>query len=124
MDEGVKAYFTVSFKEIVLDPEVSKSRAKRLDGISREPDSIRAFLLGQVGKHDNCGTEINLGALLDYAYQVFAEAQTLIGGRVILLECEDSAGLVTHYERHGFERLQSNGLLQMVRIFDGVTHDS
>jgi len=121
MDHGVKAYFTLSFKEIILDATcVSKSKAKKLDGISKNADNIRAFLLGQIGKADTCGPEIKLDTLMNYVYQLLAEAQGLVGGRVILLECEDNDKLISLYENCGFERLQSNDFVQMYKIFDGI----
>lgn len=121
MDHGVKAYFTLSFKEIILDATcVSKSKVKKLDGISKNADNIRAFLLGQIGKADTCGPEIKLDTLMNYVYQLLAEAQGLVGGRVILLECEDNDKLISLYENCGFERLQSNDFVQMYKIFDGI----
>lgn len=121
MDHGIKAYFTLSFKEIILDAtNVSKSKAKKLDGISKNAENIRAYLLGQIGKADTCGPEIRLSALMNYVYQLLAEAQGLVGGRVILLECEDNNKLISLYKNCGFERLQSNDLVQMYKIFDGI----
>lgn len=47
----ILAYFSVSFKELVVDGiDLSKSRVRQLDGISKKAERIRAFLIGQLGK--------------------------------------------------------------------------
>jgi hypothetical protein len=100
----ILGYFSVSFKELLLEDTVlSKSRIKQLDGISKNAERIRAFLIGQIGK--NTGLEknpVNLLKLLDEVYSVVSAAKALVGGRIIILECEDSPKLIELYERQGF----------------------
>lgn len=76
---------------------------KKLDGINKNAERIRAFLIGQIGKNtDIKGNPLQLSQLLNEVYGVVAAAKALVGGRVIILECEDSPRLIKHYERHGF----------------------
>lgn len=105
----VLAYFSVSFKELLLDGvAVSKSQVKNMDGINKNADRIRTFLIGQIGKnHGVDGNPIGLGAILEEIYSVIADAQALIGGRTVILECEDNEGLIRLYQQHGFRLIEN-----------------
>lgn len=107
----ILAYFSLSFKELILEgTNISKSKVRQLDGISKRAERIRAFLIGQIGKNtaviDN---PISLGYILDETYSVISEAKALIGGRVIILECEDCQKLIQLYEQHGFTLIETLG---------------
>lgn len=105
----ILAYFSVSFKELVLDgASISKSKVRQLDGISKNAERIRAFLIGQIGKNTGINDNtISLSAILDEIYSVIAAAKALIGGRVIILECENSQTLIQLYEQHGFTLIET-----------------
>ena len=103
------AYFSVSFKELVLQGTgLSKTKVRSLDGISKNAERIRSFLIGQLGKNtaikDN---PIGLTDILNEAYAVFAAAKQLIGGRIVILECENIPELIAYYERHGFSMIET-----------------
>lgn len=67
---------------------------------------VRSFLIGQLGKNQAVDKNpINLEKLLDQLYPFIFEARKLIGGRAIILECEDNNKLVSLYEKHGFTRI-------------------
>ena len=105
----ILGYFAVSFKELLLDGmSLSNSRVKQLDGISRRAERIRAYLIGQIAKNtaltDN---PIGLSDLLEEVYAVISAAQTLVGGRVVILECEDVPKLIGLYEKHGFTLIKT-----------------
>ncbi len=53
------------------------------------------------------GNPIGLADILNEAYAVFAAAKQLIGGRVIILECENIPELIAYYERHGFALIET-----------------
>jgi hypothetical protein len=97
----------VSFKEIVLETaSISKSQRKRLDGFSKNAERIRAFLIGQIGKNQALeNNPITLDHILDEIYLIIHDARELIGGRVIILECENEPSLIELYEKHGFKLL-------------------
>ena len=97
----------MSFKEIILETKtVSKSQRKRLDGFSKNAERIRAFLIGQIGKNQAFeNNPITLDDILNEIYLIIHEARELIGGRVIILECENEPSLIALYERHGFKLL-------------------
>ena len=61
--------------------------------------------------------------ILEHAYSVFRQAQHLIGGRVILVECEDNEKLINLYKGNGFEYLQKDDhLVQLTKVFDPQRH--
>lgn len=87
---------------------VSKSQRKRLDGFSKNAESIRAFLIGQIGKNQALeNNPITLDHILNEIYLIIYDARALIGGRVIILECENQQSLVELYEKHGFKLLET-----------------
>lgn len=118
----IVAYFSLSFKEITLvDSGLSLSAIKKLDGFSKQAERVKAFLIGQIGKNSAVDDNpINLQLILDEIYTVIDEARALIGGRAIILECEDIATLIQHYERHGFKRIPTidplKGLVTMYTV--------
>jgi hypothetical protein len=103
------AYFSVSFKELILEGTgLSKTKIRSLDGISKNAERIRSFLIGQLGKNMAInGNPIGLADILNEAYAVFVAARQLIGGRVIILECENIPELIAYYERHGFALIET-----------------
>lgn len=108
-DSGeILAYFSLSFKELILDNvKISKTKRQQLDGISRTAEKVKAFLIGQIGKNtlivDN---PISLALILQEIYAVLSEAQELIGGRIIILECENNERLLQLYKCHGFTLIE------------------
>jgi len=118
-ENGIAAYFSLSFKEISIeDSQLSKGQIKKLDGISKNAEKIRVFLIGQIGKNYTHEHQINLEDILQSVYSVLQEVQTSIGGRVILLECDDNERLISLYKKHDFQVLQKQDLVQMYFIFD------
>ena len=111
------AYFTLTFKEIALTATVSGSQRKALDGFSKNAQQIRAFLIGQLGKnHSISPNTLSLETILnDGIYPILVDAQRLLGGRVVMLECENTPSLIKLYERADYKLLQTSELAQMVR---------
>ncbi|WP_409525651.1 hypothetical protein [Nitrincola sp. MINF-07-Sa-05] len=110
----------MSFKELVLENTgLSKSKILKLDGISKNAERIRSFLIGQLGKNASVGgNAITLADILNEAYAVFAAAKELIGGRVIILECENIPALISYYERHGFSLIETiNGESNLMTLY-------
>lgn len=119
VDWGICAYFSISFKEIEIQQScISKSTIKKLDGISKSALRIRAFLLGQIAKNSKANNPICLHDILEVIYAVLKDVQHTIGGRVLLLECEDNIKLVQLYEKHGFSILQKDDYVQMYQLFE------
>ena len=63
-------------------------------------------MIGQIGKNSQIpNNSIKLDTILNEIYSVIAQAQALIGGRVIILECENNQSLISLYEKHGYKLL-------------------
>ncbi len=123
MTKGILGYISLSFKEVILQPETkeNKSEVKRLNGISKNAEDVKVFLLGQLGKNDSVeNDELDLSRILDLVYEVILSAQKLVGGRVLLLECQNIPKLIKAYEGCGFKILQTQKLVQMYRFVDNL----
>ena len=66
--------------------------------------SISLPLIGQLGKNYTNGYDkINYGRyIIKFACDKIREAQELMGGRFVFLECEDKPELKEFYESNGF----------------------
>ena len=82
---------------------------KKLDGQSKSATKLNAILIGQIGK--NFAIEensISLADILEITYGVIHEVRALIGGRSVIVECEDTDKLTALYKKHGFKKLEMN----------------
>jgi hypothetical protein len=106
---NILGYFSLSFKELsVKQFQVSKTKIRRLDGISKEADKINTYLIGQIGKnYSDVNNTLNLKNIMESVWVVINEARALIGGRVVILECQNIDKLVALYETEGFTLLVS-----------------
>jgi hypothetical protein len=107
-DNGdILPYFALSFKEVSLEQtNLSKSKIKQLDGINKNSEKVRAYLIGQIAKNFAVlSNSITLSLILDEVYAIIAEAKALVGGRAIILECEKNDKLIALYQANGFEIL-------------------
>lgn len=102
-------YFALSNKNIAVKKRnVSNSTYKRIyqfsDNAERDTCVIAAILIGQLGKNYNAGNDtlIDGDELLQMAIDKVKEAQDIIGGRFVYLECEDKEKLIQFYQRNNF----------------------
>ena len=59
-------------------------------------------IYSQLGKNENYSTLISGDELLSLACLEVEKAQSIVGGKVVYLECEDTPKLKDFYERNGF----------------------
>lgn len=121
------AYFSISIKQVDLyDGCLSKSKVRSIDGINKKAQTAIAYLIGQLGKNSVVNVpHICLQDILDEVFAVIHEAQKLVGGRMILLECENTKELVDLYLGHGFEVIsmdmdKPDALVQMYMVVTGT----
>jgi len=94
---------------------------KKLDGICKNSDRVNAYLIGQLGKNDSINDNlINLELILEEAYTLIDKANQLVGGRVIILECEKVAKLVSLYQSAGFNILIDNPAERLITMYTFV----
>lgn len=104
-EQQITAYFSLSFK--TLDLNISRTLWKKLSNGLGENGKIKAFLIGQIGKNDLVKSEINLGDILNTAFEKIYLAKQNVGGRVVILECEDNPKLIALYEKYGFKIIET-----------------
>jgi len=116
-------------KQGILDKAISFFYCERNKDIenfikngSRGYDStaVIVYLIAQLAKNDLYRSEIKGEEILDRAINIIERSQKLVGGRIIMVECENKGSLLKFYEEHGFKSLQvnrSNGLIQLIRNY-------
>lgn len=106
----IVGYFAIAnkgtnIKKIALS-ETKRKRLLKFAIYDKESKnySVALPLIGQIGKNynNNYNSLITGDILLKLACDKIKEAQELIGGRFIFLECEDKPKLQSFYESNGF----------------------
>lgn len=115
----ILAYFSLSFKEVKLQTDkMSKSEIKNLDGINKNANHIRVFLIGQIGKNSLIThNPISLADILLQINKVLLKTKELIGGRAVILECQPIDKLLNLYHEHGFKALRVVDDSQMKTLY-------
>lgn len=132
----IVGYFSLANKSVRIKKEkLSGQKRKRLARFAIDNDDSKWFtvslpLIGQLGKNYCNGYNdlISGDTLLKMAFDKVYEAQRILGGRFVFLECEDKPKLKDFYTENGFvcfgkrnlerdERDKNAGeyLLQMLR---------
>ena len=104
----ILGYFTLSLKVLILPDQLSIRDRKELDGFRGKIHGIPireipCFLIGQLAKNTSIiNNPISGKRLLDYANSIIKSATSLIGGRFILIECQDNPKLIEFYRLNGY----------------------
>ena len=105
----IDAYVTLATKAVDISEMTSKGKRKMLGNYPGRDDmkTISAFLIGQLGRSENCDKqEVSGEDLLNECYSVFKRARALVGGVVIVLECREHM-FDKFYARQGFKKLRN-----------------
>lgn len=116
----ILAYYTLSLKSIDFDESVSKSVIKSIDGFSKDVSSIAVILIGQLGKNSIYKNKIIGKELLSLALGTVYSAKDILGGRICLLETEDTEcneKVVDFYRDNGFKILQHDKTDRFIQMF-------
>lgn len=105
-------YFTIANKYIIVNPKsISNTLRRRIQKFSMPKAGdgnmvITAPLIAQLGKNFSNGYNalITGDELLKLALEKVQEAQRILGGKFVYLECEDLPCLVDFYSENGFVR--------------------
>ena len=106
----IVGYFSTTNKAInIKNPILSKTKRKRLLKFAQYDNVFKAYtialpLIGQIGKnyYNGYNTLISGDTLLKLACDKIKDAQDVLGGRFVFLECEDKPQLKDFYESNGF----------------------
>ena len=108
--EVIVGYFSLTYKVTRIKKNMlSNATRKRLGKFAENDESNKYFLIslpliGQIGKNyrNNYNKLINGDVLLKLACDKVKEAQYILGGKFVFLECEDIPRLKEFYESNGF----------------------
>lgn len=104
-------YYTLSNKFFCIDKDAfpSKNLRKRISKFAQYDSTIRRYtlsapLIGQLGKNYTNGynTLITGDELLELALEKVKEIHSILGGKIVYLECEDKERLIEFYSNNGF----------------------
>lgn len=106
----ILAYFTLASKIIrIARKSLSKTLQKRLSKFAVYDAGTHSYtlsmpLIAQLGKNykENLNKNITGDELLEIACRKVREAQLLVGGKFVYLECEDKIKLTDFYSKNGF----------------------
>lgn len=121
-------YFTLASKYFHVDSKDLNAKWKRRVNRFGAYDSgikkriITAPLIGQIGKNfqDRYNELIRGDELLKIACDMVRRSQSIVGGKLVYLECEDTPKLKSFYEENGFIEFGKRDLEEKEgRIFKG-----
>ena len=108
-------YFTLALKTLEIPAGIlSKSATKKIErmcvlNISDNSYRPPAYLIAQLGKNfcKDISIKIDGSVLLQIANDTIRNIQSLIGGVISFLECENNEKLIAFYNKNGFVELGS-----------------
>lgn len=110
LEEGefvILAYFSLAQRTIDLGELSNKKRRKLLGSYPGRDKlkSISAFLIGQLGRCEDCSsTDLSGQQLLDECYHAISLAAKIVGGKLLVLECREHM-YEKFYKNQGFKKL-------------------
>lgn len=119
---SILAYFTLSLKSFkVHNKKVKSTLRKKMDGFNKKAIKFESFLIGQLGRNDTIkSSELPGKDLLNMAISFISRAQKIVGGRIVLIDCENNDKLIKFYEENDFILIQDHSeksnFVQMIRV--------
>ena len=118
----IVGYFSIALKILSLNKKLLPAQRKKITGRMDDGKKVASFLIGQLSRSDGYSTEQLPGAEILYkAMDIISKIHERIGGRLVLLECDNKANLRNFYESNDFHYLQMQSnkehLIQMIRLF-------
>ena len=111
----IVAYFSIALKTLIIPQTLSNSKIKRIDGFSKDAKESIVYLIGQLARDDNYSSEAIRGAdILARALNIISDIKDKIGGKVVLVECEDRKKVIDFYLENEFERLPEHSENELI----------
>ena len=118
----ILGYFSLALKVLTVPDEISNRKRILLDGLSAKFKGkpilhFPVYLIGQLAKNDMNKDQIEGNEIMSFAIDIIKEAQKNVGGRVVLIECNDNKKLKKFYSDTGFEIINKDNednQLQMI----------
>lgn len=131
-EQKIAGYFSIAMKWFSLEPKrlsLSSAERKRITRHGQYDKLLRRYqitapLIAQLGKNfsGGCAELITGDELLHLAIEKVGQAQAIVGGRVVYLECEPVPSLVDFYERNGFVQFGERELERADRALHKKSH--
>lgn len=116
-------YYAIAVKQISMVNNVSINNRKKISGYANKKECA-IYLIGQLGKNykDNIDKKhlITGKELIRMAIEKILLAHQIIGGRAIVVECEDKCQLRQFYESMGFALVDKDKTDQLLRYYIGI----
>lgn len=119
----IAAYFTLAIQVLKVPEAYSNRKRIKLDGISSKRNNkpiseFPVYLIGQLAKNDKYTNEINGSEVVENALAMILKAQHAVGGRIVLVECFDNEKLIKFYIKNGFEIINKDTMVQLIRVIE------
>ncbi|OIJ14281.1 hypothetical protein BKP37_08890 [Anaerobacillus alkalilacustris] len=122
----ILAYFTLALQVLKIPEDLlSRRKTKVFDGFSAKIGGEKitefpAILIGQFGKNELFLGSLTGNEMMQYCLYTLMEGQARLGGRIVMLECQDIPYLIDFYSQFGFFKIEKDyeegELLQMIKI--------
>ena len=117
-NKGVMGYFSIGITYLLTN-RLDKAVVKFLDGYTDETIAIPCYLVGQLGKNDECKGKIG-DFLLDDALKIIDKSQDSLSGRFVLIDAVNDSKVLNFYEQNSFivlENSTSSKSIKMVKPY-------
>ena len=118
---NIVAYFSIALKTLIIPQTLSNSKIKKIDGFSKDAKDSIVYLIGQLARNDGYNTEAITGAeILARALNIISDIKDKIGGKVVLVECEDQKKVIDFYLENDFERLPEHSENELINAIKEI----
>lgn len=123
-DPTIAGYFSLTLKSFQIEGPVSNTLYKNIFGTKKPSDSNKeqkhfpTYLISQLGRNTSKFTNDILPGdiILQLAFSEIKRAQSITGGRTMVVECADIPCLIDFYERNGFRRFHTYPITGYIRF--------
>lgn len=109
------AYLSIALSNTKLNPDVSNTMKKRMDGIFKN-DEAPCYLIGQIAKNDRYPGEIDGRDLIECAIKIIRIGHKAVGGRFIRVDIKNNEKLIRFYEENGFNRFTASARADLIPL--------
>lgn len=113
-NKKIKAYFSIGITYL-LTKQLDRDMVRFLDGYTYKSVAIPCYLVGQLGKSDECKIKIG-NFLLDEAISIIDSAQSTLGGRFVLVDSLNNERVIKFYEKNSFLPLERDSFAKSIKM--------
>ena len=110
----IEAHFSIGITYL-LTKDIDRDMIKFLDGYTDESVAIPCYLVGQLGKSDECKAKIG-NFLLDETITIIDNAQNTLSGRFVLVDSLNDISIIKFYERNLFLPLERSNFTKSIKM--------